>query len=100
MKKTPKKKKNHKKGGSSIPPKERDLVSCRRVVLTDKKTKDKLVMEYPIINFKKKKIQRRQNDQDSRCHQYDLALQRVAPDPVLVCSDIAPDEKADASRNN
>ena len=47
--------------------------------------------------FIKKEIQSRQKDQDSRCHQYDLALQREAPDPVLVYSDIAPDEKADAS---
>ena len=57
-------------------------------------------MDSPMVIFKKEEIQRRQNDQDSRCHQYDLALQRVAPDPVLVCSDISPDEKADASRNN
>jgi len=57
-------------------------------------------MDSLTVIFIKKEIQRRQNDQDSRCHQYDLALQRKAPDPVLVCSDIAPDEKADASRNN
>ena len=61
---------------------------------------DRPVMDSPMVIFKKEEIQRRQNDQDSRCHQYDLALQRVAPDPVLVCSDISPDEKADASRNN
>ena len=57
-------------------------------------------MDSLMVIFKKEEIQRRQNDQESRCHQYDLALQRVAPDPVLVCSDIAPDEEADASRNN
>ena len=57
-------------------------------------------MDSLTVIFTKKEIQRRQNDQDSRCHQYDLALQREAPDPVLVCSDIAPDEEADASRNN
>ena len=61
---------------------------------------DRPVMDSPMVIFKKEEIQRRQNDQDSRCHQYDLALQREAPDPVLVYSDIAPDEKADASRNN
>ena len=61
---------------------------------------DRPVMDSLMVIFKKKEIQRRQNDQDSRCHQYDLALQREAPDPVLVCSDIVPDEKADASRNN
>ena len=27
-----------------------------------------------MVIFKKEEIQRRQNDQDSRCHQYDLAL--------------------------
>ena len=47
-------------------------------------------MDSLMVIFIKKEIQRRQNDQDSRCHQYDLALQREALDPVLVCSELMP----------